>query len=124
MYVGKDYRSQVGSTIRLSLRKNAKRVKVLLIRQRYADCPIADVELRFLIPGCRAISHKVILANRNRDAQYAKLRTKNDTDKASIVQELKEAMKQIKERITFLLRNGNNIETWGIERIIKKVCLE
>ena len=124
MFVGQEYRSKVGGTVKLSLRKNAKKVSVLLIRKRYSDSPIADVEIRFLFPGCRAISHRVILANRNRNAQYEKLRTKSDTDKASIIQELREAMKQIKKKIVFLMRNGNNIEMFGIERIIKKVCLK
>ena len=124
MYVGKDYRSQVGGHIKLSLRKNAKKVKILLIRQRYADSPIADVEFQLLVPSCRAISYSVILANRNKDAQYEKLRTKNDTNKASIIRELREAMKQIKARIAFLLKNGNNIEMEEISRIFKKVCLK
>jgi len=124
MFVGQEYRSKVGGTVKLSLRKNAKKVSVLLIRKRYSDSPIADVEIQFLFPGCRAISHRVVLANRNRNAQYEKLRTKSDTDKASIIQELREAMKQIKKKIVFLMRNGNNIEMFGIERIIKKVCLK
>lgn len=124
MYVGDDYRSQVGGCVRLSLRKGAKRVRILLIRQRYSDCPIAKVEFQVLFPGCRAISHMIFLANRNVDDQYAKLRTKEDTDKASIIQELRESLKCVKERIAFLLCNGNNIEMEEIGRIIKEVCLK
>ena len=97
---------------------------MLLIRQRYSDCPIADIELQLLIPGYRTISYRFVLANRNKDDQYAKLRTKLDTNKASIIRELKEAMQQIKKRIAFLLKNGNNIEMMGIDHILRKVCLK
>lgn len=124
MYCGEDYRSQVGGYITLSSKKKSRRVRIALIRQRYSDCPIADIEFQISIPGYRTISHSFVLANRNKSAQYARLRTQLDTNKASIIRELKEAMKQIKKRIAFLLKNGNNIEMESFDSILREVCLK
>lgn len=124
MYAGKEYRSQVGGYIKLSLRRNARRVRILLIRQRYSDCPIAKVEFWLLFPGCGGFCYPVFLADRNVAAQYAKLRTKDDSNKASIIRELKATLERVKERVAFLVSNGNDLEMKEIERIIKDVCLK